>query len=131
MCATSTSVQSDWPVFSRRSPAPDFGTVATLFEPFFGKDDVRDCTHSGAYGLEDLVMRFRNGRVVRALGPVSDRDVVVVPLTGELNDGTPIRGEDVIVIIEHHGRARPADEAGLSPDLADDTANMSDLEGVE
>ena len=38
--------------------------------------------------------------MVRALGPVSDREVVVVPLTGALEDGTPIQGEDVIVVID-------------------------------
>jgi hypothetical protein len=38
--------------------------------------------------------------VVRALGTVSDREVVVVPLTGAPEDGTPIQGEDVIVIID-------------------------------
>lgn len=108
-----------------------FRDVATPFEPFFGKDDARDCTRSGTDGFEDLLMRFSNREVVRALGPVSDREVVVVPLTSELDDGTPIRGEDIIVIIEHRGRARPPDEAGLSPDLADDTADMSDLEDME
>jgi hypothetical protein len=77
-----------------------FRDVATPFRPFVGKNDARDCTRKGDDGLLDLLLRFSNRRVVRALGPVSNREVVVVPLTGELEDGTPIRGEDVVVVIK-------------------------------
>jgi Subtilase family len=76
-----------------------FDDVATPFEPFLGRVDADDCTNQGADGFEDLVMRFVNRRVVRALRPLSDGQVVAVPLTGELWDGTPIRGEDVVVAV--------------------------------
>jgi hypothetical protein len=66
-------------------------------------------------------MRFSNRRVVRALGSVSDREVVVVPLTGALEDGTPIRGEDVIVIIAPRSRTASRGEAQL----------VSDADGAE
>lgn len=33
------------------------------------------------------------------MGPVEDGDVIVLRLTGELLDGTPIVGEDVVVIL--------------------------------
>jgi hypothetical protein len=105
--------------------------VATPFEPFVGKDEARDCTRKGADGFEDLLLRFSNRRVVRALGPVSNREVVVVPLTGELADGTPIRGEDVIVVVKPGGLAAPSVEAGLSPDLEDDAAAFSGLNDQE
>jgi hypothetical protein len=107
-----------------------FRDVATPFEPFVGRDDAHDCTRKGADGLEDLLLRFSNRRVVRALGPVSNREVVV-PLTGELADGTPIRGEDVILIVKPRGRAGPSLEAGLSPDLEASAAVISDLEDEE
>jgi hypothetical protein len=90
--------------------------VATPFEPFVGKDDARDCTRAGADGIEDLFMRFNSRRVVRALGPVSDREVVVVPLTGELEDGTPIRGEDVIVVVHPRRRTASRSEAQVVSD---------------
>jgi hypothetical protein len=93
-----------------------FRDVATPFEPFVGKDDARDCTRAGADGIEDLFMRINNRRVVRALGPVSDRQVVVVPLTGELEDGTPIRGEDVIVVIDPRSRTASRAEGQLVSD---------------
>ena len=69
-------------------------------------------------------MRFNHREVIRALGAVSDREVVVVPLTGQLVDETPIRGEDVIVVIVPRGRTGPSLEAGLSPDLEDDDAEV-------
>jgi hypothetical protein len=93
-----------------------FRDVATPFEPFVGKERAGDCTREGADGLEDRVMRFSNRRVVRALGPVSDGEVVVVPLTGELEDGTPIRGEDVIVIIDPRSRTASRSEAQVVSD---------------
>ena len=42
--------------------------------------------------------------LVAALGSVTDGQVVVVELTGTLHDGTPITGEDVVVIKHKHGR---------------------------
>ena len=45
-------------------------------------------------------MKFNKQEVVLALGPVEDGDVIVATLTGELLDGTPIVGEDVVVILK-------------------------------
>jgi hypothetical protein len=36
---------------------------------------------------------------VASLGEVDDREVVAVPLTGELKDGTPVKGWDVVLIL--------------------------------
>ena len=69
------------------------------FEPFIGKKDARDCGRAGADGLEDLLLRFSSKSVGKALGRVANGAKVVVPLTGELKDGTPIRGEEVIVVL--------------------------------
>lgn len=90
-----------------------FGDVAMPFELFVGKQNAHDCTPQGGDGLLDLLLGFD----ISALGPVTDREVIVVPLTGELEDGTPVRGEDVVVAIKPRRRAGPALEAGLSPDL--------------
>jgi hypothetical protein len=73
--------------------------LATAHEPFVGKTGSGDCTRSGADGLEDLLMRFNSHNLVRALGPASNGAVVAVPLTGKLADGTPIRGQDVILVL--------------------------------
>jgi serine protease len=101
-----------------------FRDIASPFDSFVGKRDARDCTPEGPDGFEDLHLRFSN----RATGAASDGEVVVVPLTAELDDGTPIRGEDVLVFIEPRKRAGPPHEAGLSPDLADDAAVNSGLD---
>ena len=76
-----------------------FKDLASPFEPFVGNAHAGDCTREGADGFEDLLLRFSNRRVGRALGPVANGSAVVVVLTGELEDGTPIRGEAVIVVL--------------------------------
>jgi hypothetical protein len=51
----------------------------------------------------DLVFHFKTQEVVAALVDVNDGDVIVIPLTGNLLDefgGTPIVGEDVVVILK-------------------------------
>jgi hypothetical protein len=76
--------------------------VATPFSPFTGKKDCKsDCTTAGADGLLDLTLKFDAQAIVAALGNVTDGQCVVVQLTGNLKGaagGTPIKGEDVIVI---------------------------------
>jgi hypothetical protein len=72
---------------------------AAPHEPFVDKKDDGDCTRASADGLEDLLLRFDNREVVKALGSVSKGSVVFVPLTGTLEDGTAVRGEDVVVIV--------------------------------
>jgi len=57
-----------------------------------------DCTELGGDGFTDLTLKFRAQDVVAVLGTVSDGDVLVLQLTGNLLDGTPIAGEDVVII---------------------------------
>ena len=102
--------------------------VATPFEPFIGRQEARDCTREGPDGFEDLLLRFNNRRVGRALGPVSDRELVVVPLTGMLVNGAPIRGQDVIVVIDPGGSAGQRHEARLAPGLEDEPDSFSDYD---
>lgn len=74
--------------------------VATPFEPFVGRTDRLDCTEEGSDGQIDLSLKFENQAVVGAVGSVSRGDVLVLKLTGQLVDGRPIRGEDVVVVVQ-------------------------------
>jgi hypothetical protein len=78
----------------------EFEDVATPFVPFVGKQDAFDCTDEGADGFLDLALKFNKQAIIQALGPVNDGDVVVATLTGQLLDGTPIVGEDVVLILK-------------------------------
>jgi serine protease len=105
-----------------------FRDVATPFEPLLGKKNARDCTREGPDGFKDLLVRFELRSVVKALGQVSKGEVVVVPLTGELQDGTPIRGEDVLLVAHPHSRPGPRLEAGLSPGQENGAGAVSGME---
>ena len=72
--------------------------VAAPFEPFTGKEDKDDCTKDGPDEFTDLTLKFDTQDIVNVLGSVSDGDVLVLALTGNLLDGTDIEGEDVVVI---------------------------------
>ena len=78
--------------------------VITPYEPFIGKEvDAYACTVEGPDGYLDLTVKFKAQEVINALGDVSDRDVLMLSLTGNLKEefgGTPIAGEDVILILE-------------------------------
>ena len=62
-------------------------------------EDECACTTEGGDGIDDLTLKFNTQEIVEALGEVSDGDVMVLTLTGELLDGTLIEGEDCIRII--------------------------------
>ncbi len=75
--------------------------VATPFEPFIGKEDIRDCTRDGRDGVLDLNLKFRTQEVIAALGEVDNGDMLVLSLTGMLKHecgGQPFEGEDVVII---------------------------------
>jgi hypothetical protein len=77
--------------------------VATPFEPFIGKEDIRDCTRDGPDGYGDLNLKFRTHEVIAALGEVGNGDVLVLSLTGMLTQecgGQSFEGEDVVIIRE-------------------------------
>ena len=69
--------------------------------PFDG--ELCECHELGSDGSEDLTLKFDTQAIVDALGPVNDGDEVVLTLTGELLDGTPIEGEDCAVVIGGEG----------------------------
>jgi len=77
-----------------------FEDVATPFEPFTGKEETSDCKAVGLDGFQDLTLKFDSQAVVDALGKVEHGDVRIVTLDGKLSDGTPIVGEDVVIILK-------------------------------
>lgn len=83
-------------VSSLRSALED---VAAPFDPLEGKEAALDCTDEGPDGYPDLTLKFDTQELAAALGAVNDGDVVVLNLTGALLDGTPVQGEDVVVVI--------------------------------
>lgn len=88
--------------------------VATPFFPFTGKRGPFDCTDEGADGFADLTLKFDSQQVAAALGPVADGQVRVLRVTGALRPefgGTPIIGEDVVVILNKN---EPDDVSGRS-----------------
>jgi hypothetical protein len=53
-----------------------------------------------ADGYDDLVLKFDTQQLVAAIGDVSDGDLVTLPLTGALRDGTQITGDDSVTILK-------------------------------
>jgi len=62
--------------------------------------DAAACMDPRPDGFMDLNLSFDTPQVVAALGDVNDGDVLVVNLSGKLLDGTPIQGQDVMLILE-------------------------------
>jgi len=58
-----------------------------------------ECTTAGPDGYPDLTLKFDRGLVVEALGEVYDGDIVILTVTGELFEGTPIEGTDCVIIL--------------------------------
>jgi len=81
-----------------------FEDVATPFEPLEGSDGAEACHELVPDGYMDLSLKFDTqefvASLIESLGTVSDRDTIPVQLTGTLQDGTQIQGEDVILILK-------------------------------
>ena len=82
-----------------RSAFEDVATPTDLFTA--NGDCYEDCNELGPDGYTDLTLKFDRQELVEALGlgGVEDRECVVLKLTGNLNDGTSIEGEDLVVIL--------------------------------
>ena len=71
-----------------------------------GVDEVRLAQAVRGERILDLNLKFDNQKIVQAIEdaftppPLADRDVLVLRLEGALLDGTPIEGEDVVIIIK-------------------------------
>jgi hypothetical protein len=82
-------------------------TIRDVATPFSGtitdppqEGDQFDCTTAGPDGQPDLNLKFDAKSVVGALDPpvTNKKELRVLTLTGELDDGTLIEGKDVVVI---------------------------------
>lgn len=58
------------------------------------------CDDSGDDGHMDLTLKFAAQDIVKALGDIYDGKEVVLSLTGALNDGALIQGEDIVRVLK-------------------------------
>lgn len=82
--------------------SPDRSSLEDVVAPYTGgisdPADQNDCTTEGPDGITDLALKFDARDLAAALGAVSEGDVVVVTIEGELTDGSPFQGQDVVWI---------------------------------
>ena len=90
---------------------PIRSSVEDVATPFTGEiTGCESCTKSKRDGYKDLTLKFKTQTIVEAIGEenVNDGECFVVTLTGKLNDGTPIIGEDVLRILKKgKGKRKP------------------------
>ncbi|MBL7075456.1 T9SS type A sorting domain-containing protein [candidate division KSB1 bacterium] len=87
--------------------APKRWRIRDVSTPVADPEDVCDCTSDGRDGFNDLKLEFKTREIVEALGDVEDGDEVVLTLTANLNDGTPIEGYDCVIIINRRHSGKP------------------------
>ena len=79
-----------------------------------------DCSMEGSDGFADLALKFSTPQIVEQIvGSLEDPaagDELVLVLTGALSDGTPIRGEDCVVLVGNVPRALAARRADIDGD---------------
>ena len=78
--------------------------VTTPHEPYVGKEDCYDCSEAGPDGVMDMTLKFNTQEIVAAMGSVEDGQCLTLKLTGTLLDGTPIYGEDVVIVKKKGGK---------------------------
>lgn len=69
--------------------------VSRPVDPRYGECD---CTPDGGDGYMDLTLKFDHQEILAAIEPVSEGDIIILTLTGETFDGSPIEGRDCVVI---------------------------------
>lgn len=62
------------------------------------QDSQCDTDHSD--GIDDVVLKFDTQAIVASLGSVAEGDVVTLPLSGALLDGTEIAGQDIVTVLK-------------------------------
>ena len=92
--------------------------MATPFVPLVGNEGAEACHELGPDGYMDLGLKFDTQEFVASLGEVNDRDTISVQLTGALQDGTQIQGEDVILILKKGRREVSSTTRGLALEKA-------------
>jgi hypothetical protein len=92
--------------------APIRSSLEDVTTPLTDPDDC-ECTTAGPDGFTDLTLKFKTQDIVESIGEVDRDDVLTLPLTGVLSDGTPVEGADCIVI---KGRHKPINVADVNQD---------------
>ena len=82
------------------------------------------CTESGPDGFLDLTLKFRMRDILDAIGSATSGDQVLT-LTGTLLDGTPIEGQDCVVIV---GGGGGGDDDGGTTVLIDGLSGTNTLQ---
>jgi hypothetical protein len=59
---------------------------------------ANQCTTAGPDGQTDLNLKFDAKSLLEKLGAVTNKEVRVLTLTGELENGRPFKGKDVVII---------------------------------
>lgn len=86
--------------------------------------ELCECTTQGPDGFSDLTLKFDKTAIIHALGEVTSGDIIPLILTGELYDGTPIDGQDCVIIRGHS----PADgDGGDDSDIASSRSGPDQL----
>jgi len=79
-----------------------------------------ECSEEGPDGYIDLTVKFRTAEVVEELvkthGDLIDGEVLALPLTGVLSDGSPIEGADCVRIIGKVPRPLAAKRSDINED---------------
>lgn len=72
----------------------------------FPQPELRDdCGTDGSDGFDDLTLKFAATDVEEALGAVSAGDVVILRISAETTEGTPVSGVDIVWIRASRARA--------------------------
>ena len=72
--------------------------VASPIGHRFGKRQIGRTNGNRPDGIDDLILEFDPQEIARALGDLNGDRLVVLELTGMLKDGTPIHGEDIVLL---------------------------------
>ena len=81
-----------------------------------------ECSTVNPDGFMDLTLKFKTQQIIEALGQVNTGDILTLPLTGVLNDETPIEGADCVVIV---GRHKPINKADINKDGLVNTVDIA------
>jgi len=77
--------------------APIRWAIEDVTTPVEGGEQC-DCTTDGSDDFDDLILKFNTQELVAALGSVNNGDELILTITGNLLDGTPIEGSDCVII---------------------------------
>ncbi len=92
---------------------PIRSSLEDVSRPFDGEEC--GCTSAGPDGYVDLTLKFDYTSINETLGAVDNGDLVELTITGELEDGTPIEGDDCVLIRHGVKLLRPNGSEILEP----------------